>query len=161
MKVVRLSALRTGCLYPGKYSWYSFLSKSESTPEPLCAGKDYVNEKFQCHNRETNPRPSGLQHSASTNCATAREINRVLFRAQQPPQGARASSFTRFLDHTYRRTTVGRTPLDGWSARRRDLYQTTRNTHNRHPVGFEPTISTGEQLQTYASDRTTSGFGNR
>jgi len=28
------------------------------------------------------------------------------------PQWARTSSFTRFLDHTQRRTTVGRTPLD-------------------------------------------------
>ena len=36
-----------------------------------------------------------------------------------------------FLDHTRRRTTVGRTPLDKWSARRRDLYLTTHNTHNR------------------------------
>ena len=35
-----------------------------------------------------------------------------LFLARQPPQWARASSFTRFLDHTQRRTTVGRTPLD-------------------------------------------------
>jgi hypothetical protein len=29
-----------------------------------------------------------------------------------PPQGTGASSFTRFLDHTQRRLTVGRTPLD-------------------------------------------------
>jgi len=29
--------------------------------------------------------------------------------------------FLMFLDHT-RRSTVGRTPLDEWSARRRDLY---------------------------------------
>ena len=36
-----------------------------------------------------------------------------------------------FLDHTQWRTTVGRTPLDEWSARRRDLYLTTHNTHNR------------------------------
>ena len=36
-----------------------------------------------------------------------------------------------FLDHTQRRTTVGRTPLDEWSARRRDLYLTTHDTHNR------------------------------
>jgi len=43
-----------------------------------------------------------------------------LFVVQQP-HWARASSFTRFLDHTQRRTTVGRTPLDGWSARLRDL----------------------------------------
>jgi len=52
--------------------------------------------------------------------------------------------FLMFLDHT-RRSTVGRTPLDEWSARRRDLYLTTHNTHNRQisvpPVGFEPTIS--------------------
>jgi len=44
------------------------------------------------------------------------------------PQWARASSFTRFLDHTKRRTTVGRIPLDEWSARRRDLYLTTHTT---------------------------------
>jgi len=37
------------------------------------------------------------------------------------PQWARASSFTRFLDHTRRSTTVSRTPLDEWSACRRDL----------------------------------------
>ena len=41
-----------------------------------------------------------------------------------------ASSFTRFLDHTQRRTTVGKTPLDEWSARRRDLYLTTHNTQH-------------------------------
>ena len=34
---------------------------------------------------------------------------------------------------TLRHTTVGRTPLDEWSARRRDLYLTTHNTLNRHP----------------------------
>ena len=60
-------------------------------------------------------------------------------------QWARASSFTRFLDHTQRRTTVGRTPLDDWLARSKDLYLTTHHTHNRQtsmpPVGFAPTIS--------------------
>ena len=66
-----------------------------------------------------------------------------------------------FLDHTQRRSTVGRTPLDKRSARRRDLYLTTHNTHNRQtsmpPVGFEPTISAGERLQTYALDRAATG----
>ena len=75
-----------------------------------------------------------------------------------------ASSFLRFLDHTQRRTTVGRTPLDKWSARRRDLYLTTHNTHNRQtsmpPVGLEPTISAGERPQTYALDRAATGTGN-
>ena len=46
------------------------------------------------------------------------------------PSGSMAFSFTRFLDHTQRRTTVGRTPLDKGSARRRDLYLTTHNTHS-------------------------------
>jgi len=62
-------------------------------------------------------------------------------------QWARASSFTRFLDHSQWRTTVGRTPLNEWSARHRDLYLTTHNTHNRQtsmpPLGFEPTILAG------------------
>ena len=39
--------------------------------------------------------------------------------------------FTRFLHHTQRRTTVGRTPPKEWSARRRDLYLTTHSNHNR------------------------------
>ena len=59
--------------------------------------------------------------------------------------------FLMFLDHTQRRTTVGRTPLDEWSALRRDLYLTTHDTHNTQIsmplVGFEPTISTGERPQ--------------
>ena len=59
--------------------------------------------------------------------------------------------FLMFLDHTQRPSTVGRTPLDEWSARRRDLYLTTHDTHNRQismpPVGFERTISAGERSQ--------------
>ena len=57
--------------------------------------------------------------------------------------------FLMFLDHTQRRTTVGRTPLAELSAHRRDLYLTTHDTHNRQismpPVGFEPKISAGER----------------
>ena len=72
-----------------------------------------------------------------------------------------ASPFLRFLDHTQRRTTVGRTPLDEWSARRWDLYLIIHNCHNRQtsmpPVGFEPTISAGERPQTYALDRAATG----
>ena len=79
------------------------------------------------------------------------------------PQWAMASSFTRFLDHTQRRTTFGSTPLDEWSARRRDLYLTTHNTHNRQtcmpPAGFEHTISAGAQSYTYAIDRAATGTG--
>jgi hypothetical protein len=49
------------------------------------------------------------------------------------PQWAMASSFLGFLDHTRQCTTVGRTPLDERSARSRDLYQTTHDSHKRHP----------------------------
>jgi hypothetical protein len=58
--------------------------------------------------------------------------------------------FVMFLDHTQRRSTVGRTPLDEWSARRRDIYLTTHDTYNRQismrPVGVKPTISVSERL---------------
>jgi hypothetical protein len=47
-------------LHTRKYSWYSFLLEVGSTPGPLCGRKDYVNEKFQWHHRESIPRPSGL-----------------------------------------------------------------------------------------------------
>jgi len=85
-----------------------------------------------------------------------------IFFGATAPQWARAPpSFTRFLDHTQRRTEVGRTCLDEWSARRRDLYLTKHNTHNRQismqPVGFEPTVSAGERPQTYALDGAATG----
>jgi hypothetical protein len=67
-----------------------------------------------------------------------------------------ASSFTRFLDHTQRRTTARRTPLDEWSACRNT--QHSQRTFMR-PVGFEPTISAGERPKTYALDRAAKGTG--
>ena len=84
----------------------------------------------------------------------------VFFTARQWPL---ASSCSRFLDHTQRCATVGRTPLDVLSIHRRDLYLKIHNTHNRQtsmpPVGFEPTISTGERPQTYALDSAATGTG--
>jgi thiosulfate reductase cytochrome b subunit len=63
------------------------------------------------------------------------------------PHWALSSSLLRFLNHTHNYT-HGRTPLDEWSARRRDLYlhRTTQqtNTRDKHPcirAGFEPAIS--------------------
>jgi len=56
------------------------------------------------------------------------------------PTRPMAYSFTRFLDHTQRRTTFGRTPLDEWSIRYRVLYLTTQYSQqtNVHapPGGF-------------------------
>ena len=79
------------------------------------------------------------------------------FVALQPNEGYGLLIHEVFLDHTQRRTTVGRTPLDERSARHRGLYLTTHNIHNRQtsmpPEEFEPTISGGERPQTYALDR--------
>jgi len=78
------------------------------------------------------------------------------------PQWTRAYSLSRFLDHTQRRITIGRTPLDKWSARLRDLY--LHNTKqslqtSMSPVGCEPIISEGERPQTYALDRAATATG--
>jgi hypothetical protein len=80
------------------------------------------------------------------------------------PIWAWASSFRRGFTITYfRHTTVGRTPLDQGPARRRDLYLTTHNPHNRQismtPVGFEPTILVSERPKTHDLDRTAKGIG--
>ena len=67
----------------------------------------------------------------------------------------------RFLDQTQRRITIGRTRLDERSARRKDLYTTIHNTHNRQTsmprVVIEPTISAVERPQNYALDRAATG----
>jgi hypothetical protein len=55
------------------------------------------------------------------------EYELILFFWRNIPQWARTSQFTRFLHHTQRRTIVGRAPLDGWWAHRKDLYLTTQH----------------------------------
>jgi hypothetical protein len=64
---------------------------------------------------------------------------------------------------TFRHTTLGRNPLDEWSARRRDLYLTTHNTDKRQTsmpsAGFEPTIPASERPQTHTLNRAASEIG--
>jgi hypothetical protein len=54
-----------------------------------------------------------------------------------------------FMDHTQGHITFGRTPLDEWSARRRDPYLTTYNAYNRQtsipPAWFEPAIPASDR----------------
>ena len=87
----------------------------------------------------------------------------IVFLWRWGPTRAMASSVLGFLHHTQRRTTFGRTTLDEWSARRRELYLTTHSNYNRQtsmsPVGFEPTVSTGERSQSYDLDRAATGTG--
>ena len=64
-----------------------------------------------------------------------------------------------------RHTTIGRTPLDEWSARRRDLYLTTHNTHKRQTTmpaaGFETSIPPSERQQTHALDHAATRISDR
>ena len=79
------------------------------------------------------------------------------------PARALTSSFLRFPDHIQRRITVGRTPLDEWSAHRRDLYLTSHSTPIRQIsmplVGFQPIISAGKWPQMYSLDHAATGTG--
>jgi len=77
------------------------------------------------------------------------------------PQWAMVSSLSR-LDITLRHNTISRTPLDEWSARRRDLYLTKRNTRKSRTsmslAGFAPAIPASERLQTHALDGAAAGI---
>jgi hypothetical protein len=79
------------------------------------------------------------------------------------PVHSRCIGFLFSLDHTQAHTTVGRTPLDEGSARRRDLSLTTQTLYKRQtsipPVGFEPWILASARPQTYASDGAATGIG--
>ena len=66
--------------------------------------------------------------------------------------------------HSVRHTTLGRTPLDVSSARRRDLYLKTHNTSKIQtslpPAGFEPALPANERPKIHALDRATTGVGS-
>jgi hypothetical protein len=76
--------------------------------------------------------------------------------AQQPLVGQGLVIVQDSLSHSVKHTTLDRTPLDERSARRRDHYLTTHNTHkgqtSMSPAGFEPTIPASERPQTHALD---------
>jgi hypothetical protein len=85
--------------------------------------------------------------------------------SRQPLGGLGRLIFRGFTITLFRHTTLGKTPLEEGSARRRDLYLTTHNTHKRQtsmsPVGLEPTIPVSERPQTHALDRTATGIGHK
>jgi len=81
---------------------------------------------------------------------------------KQPPVGQWLLIIEISRSHS-RDITFDRTLLGEWSARRRDLYLTTHNTHNRQtsklPAGFEPTIPGSERPQTHVLDGAATGTG--
>jgi hypothetical protein len=73
MTVVRLSALRTGRVFPQKYSWYSFLLEAGLTPGLQCCQKDYVNDTIGNRTRDipacgTLPQPNALSRTTVWEC---------------------------------------------------------------------------------------------
>jgi hypothetical protein len=72
--------------------------------------------------------------------------------------------FLGFAITLFRHTTLDRTPPDEWSARRRDPYLTTHNTHKGQtpmpPEGFEPTTPANDRPQIHSLDRAATGIGN-
>jgi hypothetical protein len=75
------------------------------------------------------------------------------------------SPLHRGFTFTLRHITGGRTPLDEWSARRRDLYPTTYSTHKRQTTmsqtGFEPAFPASKWSQTHVLDRAITGIGKQ
>jgi len=101
-----------------------------------------------------------LLHWAQNNAFSDSDVKILRLRYKQ---WARTCLVSKIHHHPHTHTTLGWTPLYKWSARRRDLYLTTHNTHNRltsmlpPPVGFEPTVPAIERPQTYALDRAATG----
>ena len=105
-----------------------------------------------CGNVYLNPLSNSL-FSSSFQPLTVKNVFVCLI-WRDSPQWTRVSSFTRKLDHTELHTTIGRTPLDKWSARRKDLYLTTHNslTTDRHP---QPRLDLNPQSQQASGRRPT------
>ena len=88
-----------------------------------------------------------------------------VFPRRNRPYWGTGSSLSKLHDHTQlRHTTLGRTHLDEWSARLRDLtFQHTTFTRDGRtstlPVGLEPSIPGSEWPQIHALDCVVTGIG--
>jgi hypothetical protein len=69
----------------------------------------------------------------------------------------------RIFTISLRHATFGKAPLEGWSGRRRDLYQRQHTTLTREismlSAGFQPVIPRSEWPWTHALDRASTGIG--
>jgi hypothetical protein len=100
--------------------------------------------------------------SVNRSCSRVCPLQRFMFlKPQQPIVCYGLLIFEALWSHTHTQTQTHillcRTPLEEWSARRRNLYLTNDNTHkiqtSKASVGFEPTIATSKRPQTYALEQ--------
>ena len=81
-------------------------------------------------------------------------------RAPSGPRPPHYRGFTITLSHA----TLGRTPLNKWSAGRRDLYLTAHDIHKTQAsmpaAGFEPAIPESDRPHTHALDRAANRTGD-
>jgi hypothetical protein len=86
----------------------------------------------------------------------------IYFHGMTAPSGPEPPHFRDFTI-TLRHITLGRAPLDEWSARRTHLYLTTYGTYKKQrymiPKGFEPVIPAREWPQNHVSHRAATGTG--
>jgi len=96
-----------------------------------------------CHSSDFNT----VCNLSSSMCVTW-PTHDIFFSWLDSPRGPRRPHRWIF-EITLRHTTLGRTSLEEWSARRRDLYLTTHNSYKRQismpPAGFEPAIPASER----------------
>jgi hypothetical protein len=87
---------------------------------------------------------------------------RFFFHGATAPSGHGPPHYRGFTI-TFRHTTLGRTPLDEGSARRRDLYLTTHNTHTTQTsvsrAGFKHVFPASKRPQTHALHRAATRIG--
>jgi hypothetical protein len=142
-----------GGVYPRKISPVQITFASRCIPQP---GSTFQDKRLAPPGIGTLDRPA---HTLLT-ILTTRSFSQSF---PLPPTHSRCRGYFS-LDHSQTHTTVGRTPLDEGSARRRDLYLTTQTLHKRQTampaVGFEPAIPASARPQTYALDRAATGIGD-
>jgi hypothetical protein len=104
-----------------------------------------------------------LQLSSQTTLLLHSNMHKYFFSWLDSPRKPRLPHCWGF-EIILRHITLGRTPLNGWSFRRRYLYLTAHNTHNRQtcmsPTGFEPVIPACQRPQTRVLDRAATGIGD-